>query len=133
MSTQQLQTHTTLAGDTITVPTTAAAVPIAALAGPAILTLTITALTATGAAVPRARILFEDSVDAFTTPYPVASLNVEGVIKTPCTFSWAAREIPGFKIGTPAASVRVNVAELDGAGVSLTYTAALIATTPTTY
>lgn len=99
---------------------------IATLAAPYALSVNITNLTAASGA-PAARIVIEDTVDAFTTAQPVAVFNVGGPItqNAPVALSLVGREIPSMRIGVANAKLRARVAMLDGTTPSLTFAAFL--------
>jgi hypothetical protein len=107
---------------TIAVPTTLAAgagVAIAAaVTGGYMLNLSIRRLTA-ASGTPRARIVFEDSVDDFTASVPVAVVDVVGPIESPINFSWNNDHIPNLRIGTESAKLRASVVMLEGTSPTL--------------
>jgi len=93
---------------------------ISAIARPATLTLTVAKLTSATTTTPRARVVIEDSIDAFAHSLPVAMINIEGPINTPNTFTWNADHIPSCRIGNTGAVLRVNVVALEGSTPSIT-------------
>lgn len=70
---------------------------------------------------PRARIVLEDTVNAFTASIPIASENIEGPFpeETPVAFSWRKYDVPSLRAGTANARLRINVVELSGTTPSL--------------
>lgn len=86
----------------------------------------VTALSsATG--TPRARIVIEDTVDAFTTRVPVAEFTFSGpiVANVPVKLTAMYYDKGGLRLGTGSAKVRAYAVALDGGTPSLTFRAAL--------
>ena len=86
----------------------------------------VTALSA-AAGTPRARIVFEDTVNAFTAALPVAEFTFTGPITAgvPVKLTAMYYDRGGLRIGTAAAKLRANVVALDGTTPSLTFRAAV--------
>jgi hypothetical protein len=120
---------TTLGNATVTAPAVGASSAIAALnKADAMLTLTVTALSCASGGPPRARFLFEDSTDAFTTPLPIAFANVEGPITpdAPVSLSWKLDHIPSIRVGVANGVLRCSVAALEGTSPSCSFVAGLV-------
>jgi hypothetical protein len=97
---------------------------ISALAGDYMLEVEVQDLhSASG--TPAARVVIEDSVNAFTAALPVAEFSFSGKITTPVKVSVTNRTAPGARLGTGSAVIRANVVKLDGGTPSITLTAAL--------
>lgn len=84
----------------------------------------VSALSAASDA-PGARIVLEDTVNAFTAALPVAVWDVAGPIVTPVKVSWRKYELPSLRAGVANAKLRVNVVALSGTTPSLTVAAAI--------
>jgi hypothetical protein len=99
---------------------------LSGLAKPSTLVLNITGLSA-AAGTPRARIIVEDTVNAFTAAVPVAMVNIEGPIvpSAPVTYTFNQDHIPSLRIGTASAALRANVVLLEGTTPSITLDAEL--------
>jgi hypothetical protein len=84
------------------------------------LEITVLGLSA-AAGSPKARIVVEDSVDAFAHSLPVMVYNIEGPITpdAPVEQSWNRDHIPSLRIGQAGAVLRVNVVDLDGTTPSI--------------
>ena len=95
-------------------------------AGDYMIELTVVAFSAS-AGTPQARILIEDTANAFTDTLPIAVDNIQGpvVADAPITHSWKRDRIPRARIGEASAKIRVNVVELQGTGASLSLSARL--------
>lgn len=93
---------------------------IAARSGDLTIKVTVRRLSA-ASGTPRARIILEDTVNAFTAALPVAFIDVAGPIgdDQPLSFSFRRYELPSLRGGTANARIRVNVVELGGTTPSL--------------
>jgi len=71
---------------------------------------------------PKARVIIEDTVNAFTASIPVCELNLVGpiVAGAPVTQTWRSDRAPSLRLGTASAKLRANVAGLDGTTPSIT-------------
>jgi hypothetical protein len=100
---------------------------ISALAGAYMFEVEVTDLhSASG--TPRARIVFEDTVNAFTAAVPVAEFTFTGPIAAGVPVKMTAMhysQAAGLRIGAASAKLRANVVALDGGTPSLTFRAAL--------
>jgi hypothetical protein len=99
---------------------------ISALSGDYELQLEVTALSA-AAGTPKARIILEDTVNAFTAAVPVALWNIQGPIDptAPIKLSVLKDQAPSLRLGVANAKLRVNVVWLDGTTPSITLRSAL--------
>ena len=107
-------------------PTTGLDISAIAAGTPYMLEVEVIALSsATG--TPRARIVIEDTVNAFTAAVPIAEFHVQGPIDklTPIKLTAMHYASGGLRIGTASAKCRANVVALDGGTPSLTFRAAL--------
>jgi len=79
------------------------------------------------AGTPRARIVLEDSVNAFTAALPVCEVAIEGPVVAGAAVkqTWKSDRVPGLRIGVANAVLRANVVKLDGTTPSVTLRAAL--------
>jgi|SRR5215472_12456676 len=116
---------TQIASKTVTSADQATGVDISGITGDVTLLLRVDALSA-ASGTPRARIVLEDSVNAFTNSLPVCEYNIEGPIAAPVQVSWRRYQTPSLRNGVASAVLRVNVAALEGTSPSLTYTATLL-------
>lgn len=93
---------------------------IAGITGDFTIRVNVRKLTA-ASGTPRARIVLEDTVNAFTASIPVCVENLEGPFTedTPVAFSWRKYDLPSLRAGTASAKIRVNVVELSGTTPSL--------------
>lgn len=98
-------------------PTTGLA--ISGLSGDYNLEITVQALSA-ASGTPKARVVLEDSVNAFTNAVAVFEINVQGPITTAVTYLMRDDEVPSLRIGVANALLRLNVYELDGTSPSVT-------------
>lgn len=98
-------------------PTTG--LPISGLSGDYTLEITVQALSA-ASGIPLARVVLEDTVNAFTNAIPVFEINVEGPITTPVTYLMRDDEVPALRIGVANAALRLNVYDLEGTSPSIT-------------
>jgi hypothetical protein len=92
---------------------------ISGLTGDYTLEMTVQALSA-ASGTPQARIVLEDTVNAFTNAIPVAEITVQGPIVVPVTHLFRSDEIPALRIGTASAKLRLNVYLLNGTSPSIT-------------
>jgi len=92
---------------------------ISALTGDYTLEITVQALSA-ASGDSAARVVLEDTVNAFTAAIPVVEVAVQGPITMPRTYLFRSDEAPDLRIGTANASLRLNVYELDGTSPSIT-------------
>jgi hypothetical protein len=94
---------------------------ISAAATDFMLTLQVTQLTAVSG-TPRARIVVEDTEDAFTNSKACAVVDVVGPVlpNAPLNFSWKSHLLPSLRVGTASAKVRLNVIDLAGTTPTLT-------------
>lgn len=104
------------------VPTTG--LDISGVTGDFTLLAEVSALSASSA-VSAARIVIEDTVNAFTASLPVAVWDIAGPITAPVNVSWRKYELPTLRAGVANAKLRVNVVTLSGATPSLTIAAAI--------
>jgi hypothetical protein len=74
---------------------------------------------------PGARIVIEDSVNAFTAAEPVWEKEIQGTITAPTCWVVRDDQIPLLRLGVSGAKLRANVVELDGTSASLTLQALL--------
>jgi hypothetical protein len=117
-------TPTSLTNDpqTLTAPGPAApttGLPISGLSGDYTLEITVQALSA-ASGTSLARVVLEDTVNAFTNAIPVFEVNVEGPITTPRTYLVRDDEAPALRIGVANALLRLNVYDLEGTSPSIT-------------
>jgi hypothetical protein len=93
---------------------------ISGVTGDFTIRLTVRKLTS-ASGTPRARIVIEDTVNAFTASIPIVAENIEGPFpeETPVTFSWRKYEVPSLRAGIANAKIRINVVELSGTTPSL--------------
>ena len=126
METQIGSATLTAAGNVTGTLDISAAAPASTFTQPVMLRLVVSALTA-ASGVPRARIVIEDSVDAFTNALPIAFANVEGPIQPGAAVSltFARDHIPSLRNGVTSAVIRARVAELTGTTPSITVAAYL--------
>lgn len=103
------------------------AAPASTFAAPLAIQVTITKLGAVSG-VPSARIILEDSVDAFTNALPLAEVNIQGPITpdAPVTYGWTTKEILSVRNGVTSAVVRCRVVQLLGTTPTLTGQATLL-------
>ena len=126
-----MATKTALTTGAQTVTTAGAVAPTTGLdisTWPADYTLEIQVNELTAASgTPRARIIIEDTINAFTASVPVAELNLAGPIApdAPVIESWRMYRAPSLRVGTANAKLRVNVVALDGTTPSLTLQASI--------
>jgi hypothetical protein len=99
---------------------------VAAITGDFTIRVNVRKLTA-ASGTPRARVLIEDTVNAFTASIPICTENLEGPIteEIPVAFSWRRYELPSLRAGTASARIRVNIVELSGTTPSLSIDAFL--------
>jgi len=83
------------------------------------LEITVQALSA-ASGTPQARIVLEDTVNAFTSAIPVIEITLQGPIVTPVTHLFRSDEIPALRIGNASARLRLNVYMLNGTSPSIT-------------
>jgi hypothetical protein len=122
-------TPTPLTTDPQTLTATGPAAPttgldISGLSGDYMLELEVMALSA-ATGTPRARIVIEDTVNAFTAAIPVAELNIEGPINQGVKAIWRKYSAPSLRLGTASAKLRVNVVTLEGGTPTVTVRGAL--------
>jgi len=115
---------TTLTTDPQTLTAAGPAAPttgldISGLSGDYTLEITVQALTA-ASGTPKARVVLEDTVNAFTNSVAVVEMNIQGPINTPVTHLFRSDEAPSLRLGTTSAKLRLNVYELDGTTPSIT-------------
>ncbi len=79
------------------------------------------------ALIPAARIVLEDSVDAFAAAIPVVEITIGGTVVPAAriTLQWRAYQTPA-RVGIASAKIRANVVKLEGTTPSLTLRAALL-------
>src|ERR1700690_116206 len=104
---------TTLTTDPQTLTAAGPAAPttgldISVLTGDYTLEITVQALTA-ASGTPKARIVLEDTVNAFTNAVAVVETNIQGPINTPITHLFRSDEAPSLRLGTTSAKLRLNV------------------------
>jgi hypothetical protein len=92
---------------------------ISVLTGDYTLEITVQALSA-ASGTPQARIVLEDTINAFTNAVPVAEVNVQGPIVMPVTYLFRDDEVPTLRIGSASARLRLNVYMLNGTSPSIT-------------
>ena len=92
---------------------------ISGLSGDYTLEITVQSLTS-ASGTPKARIILEDTVNAFTAAVPVTEFNVQGPITTPETHLVRSYEAPSLRLGTASAKLRLNVVTLEGTSPSVT-------------
>jgi len=92
---------------------------ISALTGDYTLEITVQALSA-ASGTAQARVVLEDTVNAFTNAIPVAEINVQGPIVMPVTHLFRSDEVPALRIGTTSARLRLNVYTLNGTTPTIT-------------
>ncbi len=117
-------TPTTLTTDPQTLTAAGPAAPttglaISSLSGPYTLEITVMSLTA-ASGTPKARVVLEDTVNAFTAAEPVFEIDIGGPITIPVTYLKRDDEVPDLRIGQANAALRLNVYELDGTSPSIT-------------
>ena len=107
-------------------PATGIDISAIAAGAPYMLEVEVIALSA-AAGTPRARIVFEDTVNAFTAAVPIAEFTFQGPIvpATPVKLTTMSYKSSGLRVGTASAKLRTNVVALDGTTPSLTYRAAV--------
>lgn len=88
---------------------------ISGLTGDFSITIEVTNLTS-AAGVPSARILLEDSVNAFTNSIPVGEKHFLGPITSgaPVAIPLTNRELPAMRNGTASAVLRANLVQIGG-------------------
>lgn len=74
---------------------------------------------------PGVRVIFEDTVDAFTTSVPVHEETFVGPITSSIVRTIKSDMAPGLRLGVTSAKLRINVVQLDGGTPSCTLRAAL--------
>ena len=101
--------------------------PIGTMQGEYMLTITISELSATGPAPPKARIVPEDTVNNFVAAAPVVVDNIQGPITpaAPVTHTWKVDHAPSLVIGVPDGAIRANIAKLEGQNAKLSFVATL--------
>ncbi len=97
---------------------------ISGLSGDYTLEITVLALSS-ASGTPQARVVIEDTVNAFTNAVPVAEMNLQGPVTMPVTHLIRSDEAPSLRIGTASAKLRVNVQMLNGGTPSITVRGAL--------
>ena len=117
-------TPTTITTDPATLTAAGPAAPttgfdISGLSGDYTLEITVQSLTSVSG-TPKARIVLEDTVNAFTASIPVTEFNVQGPITTPETHLVRSYEAPSLRLGTASAKLRLNVVALEGTTPSIT-------------
>ena len=115
---------TTLTTDPQTLTAAGPAAPttgldISGLTGDYTLEITVQALTA-ASGTPKARVILEDTVNAFTAAVPVVEVNIPGPVTTPITHLFRSDEAPSLRLGTASAKLRLNVVTLEGTSPSIT-------------
>jgi hypothetical protein len=115
-----ITTITALQTVTATGPTTSASV--AGITGDWTLTVHVVALSA-GGLQPGARIVIEESVNAFATSVPVAVLDIAVPVTGSAIGTWRQYQIAMSKVGQAGALWRANVYYLNGISPSLTFEA----------
>jgi len=115
---------TTLTTDPLTLTAAGPAAPttgldISGLSGDYTLEITVQALSSVSG-TPKARVVLEDTVNAFTNAFAVVEMNVQGPITVPITHLFRSDEAPSLRLGTTSAKLRLNVYELDGTTPSIT-------------
>ena len=100
---------------------------ISALTGDWELSLEIVDLHCASGGPPRVRVVFEDSVDAFTNSVAVCEANVQGPVVSTASekLSWLRDVVPSLRLGVTSAKLRVRVVALDGTTPSCTLAAFL--------
>jgi hypothetical protein len=92
---------------------------ISVLTGDYTLEITVQALSgASGNSA--ARVVLEDTVNAFTAAVPVVEVGIQGPITMPRTYLFRSDEAPDLRIGITSAKLRLNVYTLDGTSPSIT-------------
>jgi hypothetical protein len=97
---------------------------ISGLTGDYTLEITVMALSSVSG-TPQARVVLEDTVNAFTNAIPVAELNLQGPVTMPVTQLITSDEAPSLRIGTTSARLRLNVQMLNGTTPSITVRGAI--------
>ncbi|HLN03085.1 MAG TPA: hypothetical protein VK335_27595 [Bryobacteraceae bacterium] len=115
---------TTLTTDPQTLTAAGPAAPttgldISVLSGDYTLEITVQALSA-ASGTPKARVVLEDTVNAFTNAVPVVEMNVQGPLTVPVTHLFKSDEAPSLRLGTTSARMRLNVYTLEGTSPSIT-------------
>lgn len=97
---------------------------ISALSGDFSLIVEVSALSA-ASGTPSARIVLEDSVNAFTAALPVEMFHFLGPITpaAPVRRTISAKDIPAIRAGVGSAVLRANVVQLNGTTPSITVAA----------
>jgi hypothetical protein len=100
---------------------------ISTLSGPYNLQVEVTDLHCASGGPPRARIVIEDSIDAFVTRVPVCEMTLEGIVlaQSSVTIGRNQREAAGLRLGVTNARMRAYVVQLDGTTPSITLWASL--------
>jgi len=98
-----------------------AGLDISGMSGDYMLQIDVISLSA-AAGTPKARVIIEDTVNAFTASIPVCELNLIGPIvpSAPITQTWRSDRAPSLRLGTANAKLRGNVVGLEGTTPSLT-------------
>lgn len=107
-------------------PATGLDISTLAAGAPYMIEVEVTALSS-ASGTPRARIVIEDTVNAFTAALPIAEFTFTGPILAgaPVKLSTMSYQAGGLRVGTASAKVRANLVALDGGTPSLTFRAAL--------